>query len=309
MQLVLRSVAARTFRDSYSGLQGIAPPKRTRHAGWVDRVTGAACWPLPAIIRVMIVKDLRLFRRDPMQWTQFAIFFGLLVLYFLNVRRFDYTGVMEQWITAMSFLNVGVVGLLLSTFTTRFVFPAISLEGRRFWILGTAPIARDTIIWGKFWFAWLGGWPVCALLVFVSDVALGIWRRSWVGVAVHQFQCLLLCLGLAALAVGFGARLPNLRETSPARIASGFGGTLNLVLSSLFVVGTMLVTAVPAFCWMESIWRFRPLLWNNFGWRGELALGSDFSLAAGLAAGALLCLISTLWPLRVGLQSFRALEP
>ncbi len=38
----------------------------------------------------------------------------------------------EQWVTVMSFLNVAVVGLLLSTFTARFVFPAISLEGRAF---------------------------------------------------------------------------------------------------------------------------------------------------------------------------------
>ena len=41
----------------------------------------------------------------------------------------------------VSFLNLSVVGLLLSTFTTRFIFPMISLEGRRFWILGLLPRA------------------------------------------------------------------------------------------------------------------------------------------------------------------------
>jgi hypothetical protein len=40
-------------------------------------------------------------------------------------------------------LNLGVVGLILSTFTTRFVYPMISLEGRRFWILGLLPVHRD----------------------------------------------------------------------------------------------------------------------------------------------------------------------
>ena len=56
----------------------------------------------------------------------------------------------------VSFLNLSVVGLLLSTFTTRFIFPMISLEGRRFWILGLLGVRRETILWGKFLFAACG---------------------------------------------------------------------------------------------------------------------------------------------------------
>jgi ABC-2 type transport system permease protein len=305
LELMLRLTAARMFRDSYSNLQGIVPPQRRVHLGWLDRLTELLCAPLPAAIRVMIVKDLRLFRRDPVQWSQFVIFFGLLVLYFLNVRRFDYSGVMEQWVTVMSFLNVGVVGLLLSTFTTRFVFPSISLEGRRFWVLGTAPVSRDTIIWGKFWFACAGAWPVCSLLVLISDLALGINQRSWMVLVVHQLECLLLCVGLAALAVGLGAQLPNLRETSPARIASGFGGTLTLVVSSLYIAAVMLVTGVPAFCWTESVWSFAA---GGSLIRGWLVLGSESSLFAGLALGVVLGCAATLWPMRAGLKAFRDLE-
>ena len=39
--------------------------------------------------------------------------------------------------------------------------------------------------------------------------------------AIHQSTCLMLCLGLSGIAVGLGARLPNLREQSPSRIAAG----------------------------------------------------------------------------------------
>ena len=87
---------------------------------------------------------MRLFRRDPLQWSQFLIFLGLLALYFFNIRRFTYDIDYVGWVNMVSFLNLSVVGLLLSTFTTRFVFPMISLEGRRFWILGLLPrAARD----------------------------------------------------------------------------------------------------------------------------------------------------------------------
>jgi ABC-2 type transport system permease protein len=306
LQLILRLMAARFFRDSYSSLQGIVPPQRQHRVWWLDRLIERLCRPLPVGIRHMIIKDLRLFRRDPVQWSQFVIFFGLLVLYFLNVRRFDYSGVMEQWVTVMSFLNVAVVGLLLSTFTTRFVFPTISLEGRRFWVLGTAPITRDTIIWGKFWFACVGAWPVCALLVLISDLALGIWQRSTAIVVVHQLQCLLLCSGLAALAVGLGARLPNMRDTSPARIASGFGGTLNLVISSLYIVGVLLVTSVPTFIWAESSPRvLRSGFLVFWGWfKVDPLAGMAIGVILGVALGA----IATLWPMRAGLRAFRKLE-
>ena len=42
---------------------------------------------LPNPIRLLILKDLRTFRRDPAQWSQFLIFFGLLAFYFINIRR------------------------------------------------------------------------------------------------------------------------------------------------------------------------------------------------------------------------------
>ena len=92
----------------------------------------------------LILKDLRLFRRDPVQWSQFLIFFGLLTLYFVNIHRFSYDANYVAWVNMISFLNLAVVGLILSTFTTRFIFPMISLEGRRFWILGLVPVSRET---------------------------------------------------------------------------------------------------------------------------------------------------------------------
>ena len=58
---------------------------------------------------------------------------------------------------------------------------------------------------------------------------------------------LLLAIGLSALAVGLGARMPELHQTSPARIAAGFGGTLTLILSALFVIALVLPPAFPAY--------------------------------------------------------------
>src|SRR3989304_2673694 len=142
----------------------------------------------------------------------------------------------------VSFLNLAVVGLILSTFTTRFIYPMISLEGHCFWILGLLPIKRDTILWSKFYFASLGSWIPCALLILLSDMMLHVPPMV---IGVHQLTCVLLCLGLASIAVGFGAMLPDFRETSPSKIAAGFGGTLNLVLSALYIMTIVVLTALP----------------------------------------------------------------
>ena len=307
LQIILTVTAARLFRPGYSRLQGIVQPKRRPRAGWIDR---AVLWlgaPLPAPVRMLIVKDVRLFRRDAMQWTQLLAFFGVLALYMLNVRRFDYGAPMGQWITMIGFLNVGVVGLFLSTFTTRFIYPMISLEGRRLWILGASPLSRDTILWAKFTFACAGSLPVCTLLVVLSDFTLQIAAREPVIMALHVATSWLLCIALSALAVGLGARLPNLQETSPAKIAAGFGGTLNLVLGMMVIVVVVMSTAVPAYFWLsdhpaaESLPR---AAW----WIESLGLGTPQTVAAGACIAIVVSAVATFVPLRVGLRAFRKLE-
>jgi len=123
--------------------------------------------------------------------------------------------------------------------------------------------------------------------------------------ASHQVTCLVLCTGLAGIAVGLGAKMPSLRETSPSRIAAGFGGTLNLVISTLYIVAVVLMTALPTHFYFAAIHseaadlvvarlNLAPwLLW----W---LTLGTAGSLLAGAAA--------TILPLWIGMRAFRRIE-
>ena len=226
---------------------GPRPPQGPRRLARPRSAPRAA--PLPHAVRWMIVKDLRLFRRDAGQWSQFLIFFGLLMVYFVYSHPFSYNRHYAGWVNMVSLLNFAVVGLLMSTFTTRFIFPTISLEGRRFWFLGLLPLRRDTILWSKFAFALIASLLPCSILILVSDLML---RVSLLVVVVHQLTCLLLCLGLSGIAVGLAARLPNLREQSPARITAGFGGTLTLVLSTLYILLIVVLTALPCHLYLAT---------------------------------------------------------
>lgn len=300
-RLLLTFVAKRSYRRAFSQLE--CRPRRPRRANSavIDGVAGWLLRPLPGPVRILLLKDWRLLRRDPVQWSQFLIFFGLLGLYFMNVDQFSVSaGDINRatWVNLVSFLNLAVVGLILSTFTTRFIYPMLSLEGRRFWVLGLMPVSRETIVWSKFVFAALGSWMPCAALVLASDLML---RVSPLVVGIHQLTTVLLCLGLAALAVGLGATMPNFRETSPSKIAAGFGGTLNLVLSAVYIIVIVSLTALP--CHFKLI--------AEPGGPGSTLLSSEYLdlwLIVGAGLAVAVGLVTTIVPLRRGVRAFDRLE-
>jgi ABC-2 type transport system permease protein len=292
-------VARIAYRKGYSQLTGEIPARRRRPLRWFDRALGHAGFATGRPLRLLLVKDFRLFRRDISQWSQFAIFFGLLGLYFLNLRAFNYH---NAYASMIGYLNLAVVGLILSTFTTRFVYPMISLEGRRFWILGLLPLHRDQIVWSKFLFSFVGSLGPCCILVLLSDCMLGI---SWPLIAQHELCCVMLCMGLSGIAVGLGARMPDLREASPSKISSGFGGTLSLVISSLFIMATVMAAAVPTHLFLLSH-TLGPSVVSSHGFRAWA--GGQWGSIAGAIVVVGLGLTATVVPLTLGLRAFRRLE-
>jgi ABC-2 type transport system permease protein len=299
LQLLAGWVARIAYRRGFSALASEAPSRRRRRASSFDRLLGDTASPTGRPLRLLIVKDLRLFRRDISQWSQFVIFFGLLGLYFLNLRSFNYN---NAYAAMIGFLNLAVVGLILSTFTTRFVYPMISLEGRRFWILGLLPVHRDQIVWSKFLFSFVGGIIPCSSLVLLSDCMLGL---PWFMIAHHEVCCLVLCMGLSGLAVGLGARMPDLRESSAAKISSGFGGTLTLVISSLFIMAVVVVAAVPTHLFLLTTAFGSGLVTSQ----GAIAWAAGpWGMALSLAIVILLGFVAATVPMMLGLRFFRQLE-
>ncbi|MCE5269215.1 MAG: hypothetical protein LLG00_15165 [Planctomycetaceae bacterium] len=298
--------AGRVYRAAYSGLYGRTLRRKRARRGRFDQFLGWLLRPLPDPVRLLIVKDLRLFRRDPLQWSQVLIFAGFLVVYFWNIPRFTYNiaavGTYIGWVNMVSFLNLSVVGLLLSTFTTRFVYPVISLEGRRFWILDLTGVSRQTVLWSKYFFATGGTLLPCATLVLISDLTLKV---PVVVLLIHQLTCVVLCSGLAGIAVGLGAWLPNLREESPARIAAGFGGTLTLVVSTLYILIVVLLTAMPTHFYFAA--HYAVSLPASPGWQ-SIQRWLMFWWVAGTVGSLLVGVAATAIPLRIGFKAFSRLE-
>ncbi len=267
---------------------------RKRYGGhWLDRLLERVLFFIDPKTRLLIVKDFRTFRRDPSQWMQVVIFCGLMLAYSANIRRMFIGEINWGYQNGISVLNLSVTAFLLCAYTGRFVFPLLSLEGRKFWILGLMPLEREKLLWGKFAFSSVGSLLIAETLVLVSDLMLGM---PTIVVVIHVLTVAVLALGLSGLSVGLGALMPNFRETDPSKVAVGFGGTLNLVVGLGYLV---LVIGFMAGPWHIMAGLARGA---NIG-----TMGIVLSIV-GLGAGLILGVAAVVVPLKWGAKNLREME-
>jgi ABC-2 type transport system permease protein len=169
----------------------------------------------------------------------------------------------------------------------------LSLEGRKMWLLGLLPLKRDQLLWGKFAFSTTGALLIAETLVVLSDVMLEMPAQV---VVLHALTVVVIATGLSGLSVGMGAWLPNFRETDPSKIAVGFGGTLNLVVSLGYLILVLALMGAP---WHLSMFQAgsadakMPHPWPVWT-----------MLIMGLGVGVLAVTV----PLRLGIRALRAME-
>jgi ABC-2 type transport system permease protein len=286
-------LARKLYRRGHNLLATGVGQRRVYRASVLDRVFSGLVGYLDPQTRTLIEKDFRTFRRDPAQWAQILIFLGLMVLIFLNIRSYYFQQMPRSFQNGISLLNLTATGFLMCAYAGRFTYPMLSLEGRKFWILGLLPLERDKLLRGKFYFSIICTLVMGEFLCNLSDLVLGV---PWPTLLLHSVIVAVLALGMSGLSTGLGATMPNFRETDPSKIAVGFGGTVMLITGLVFelaVVGLMalpwhLVLAVSESDGSSVV--LRPWLW--------------LALAAGLGLG----IGAVVVPMRAGTRALRRME-
>jgi len=287
-------VASRLYRRGYNRLVTGGTLRRRYGGKWLDGLLDRLLAFLAPQTRLLIIKDFRTFRRDPAQWAQIVLFAALAVLYFVNIRRFYQADIGRGFQNGISLLNLVATSFLMCAYTGRFVYPMLSLEGRKFWILGLLPLERDRLLWGKFAFAATGCLVISEALILFSDFMMDL---AWPMIAMHALTVAVLGLGFSGLSVGLGTCMPNFRESDPSKIAVGFGGTLNLLTGLLFLVLVIGIMALP--------WH---LVVAAQGSADLDLLGRKWWLLAAEVLGIALGAAAVVIPLRAGARALRAME-
>jgi ABC-2 type transport system permease protein len=149
-------------------------------------------------------------------------------------------------------------GFLTCSVALRFVFPMVSMEGKAFWLILSAPMERGKLFLVKF----LLGLVAVILLAMSVAVATNIpfLRLSatrpilmYAGV----FAAFWISLTMVSMNLGFGGFFANYAEKNPIRLASSQGATLTFLATLLYLIAVITVLILPLNSYFQFIFVFK----------------------------------------------------
>ena len=262
---------------------------------WWRWTVGTLLGFLPVAKREFVLKDIKLFFRDPTQWSQLILLAVLVVVYLFNIKalplhRGEQVGFF--YVTLVSFLNLGLAGFVLAAIAARFIFPAVSLEGRHMWLLRSSPLELRALLWSKYWVGTIPLLVLALLLTGLTNVLLQV--RPFMMV-VGMLTIGGLTFAIAALALGFGALYPQFETENAAQIPTSFGG-LVYMMATIALLGAVLRTLWTAvYAYVRAVYEGQPVV-------------VDAWMISWFAVAAVLCAAATALPLWVGLRRMERFE-
>lgn len=243
--------------------------------------------------RELLLKEVRLFFRDTTQWSQLILLGVLVLVYVFNIKFLPLRGEGMTFflVNVVPFLNLVLAGFVLASIAARFIFPAVSLEGRTFWLLRSSPMSMRELLWSKFWVGTLPLLILALAIVGLTDYLLKVTAFMF---AVSIGSITFLTLAIGGLAIGFGTLFPQFDTENAAQIPTSFGG-LVFMMTSVALIGAVVI--------LEA----RPV----YGYVGALAYGTEadpFDMYVGLGTAAGLCIAATLVPVGVALRRLERVE-
>lgn len=209
---------------------------------------------LSAQMDVLLKRDFYLFFREPSQWIHLALMVVLITVFILSISRLNFMLNVPE-IPAFTYLVLfAFTGFLMGALALRFVFPLMSLEGRAYWLVLSAPVRLRALYWIKL--------TVALAVILGLGLLVSVFSNAPF-VRLAQNDPLLLVLGgvttfwlslaMVALNLGFGGFFANYQEKNPIRIASSQGATLTFLLNLFLLVLLIAVMAIPVMRYFEAV--------------------------------------------------------
>ena len=260
-----------------------------------DRTVGRVLGTLPAAKREFVLKDVKLFFRDTTQWSQLILLAVLIVVYLFNIKalplhRGEPVGFF--YVTLVSFLNLGLAGFVLAAIAARFIFPAVSLEGRQMWLLRSSPLDLRTLLWSKYWVGTVPLLVLALLLTGLTNLLLQVDRFMMVMGLVTICG---LTFAIGALALGFGALYPQFETENAAQIPTSFGGLVYMMTTVVLLAAVIVALRQAVYVYAQTVYEGQPVVVDAW-----------MILWFGVAAG--LCAAATVIPLWMGLRRMEGFE-
>ncbi|HWZ28187.1 MAG TPA: hypothetical protein VNX15_06490 [Gemmatimonadales bacterium] len=251
--------------------------------------------PLSVAKREFVLKDIRLFFRDTTQWSQLILLGVLVVVYVFNIKvlplhRGEQVGFYS--VTLVSFLNLGLAGFVLTSIAARFIFPAVSLEGRQMWLLRSSPLDLRALLWSKYW---VGTVPLLVLALILTGVTNVLLEASTFMMVLSLATIAALTLAIGALALGFGTLYPQFETENAAQIPTSFGGLVFMMTTIALLAAVIVGLSQVVYPYVRAFYEGHPVVVTPW-------------MIACAVAVALLCAVATVIPLRVARRKMEQFE-
>ena len=261
---------------------------------WRWTIGWALRW-LPVAKREFVIKDVKLFFRDTTQWSQLILLAVLVVVYLFNIqvlplRRGEPVGFF--YVNLVSFLNLGLAGFVLASIAARFIFPAVSLEGRQMWLLRSSPLDLKALLWSKYW---VGTLPLLILGLLLTGLTNALLEVTPFMMIMGLTTMAALTLAIAAQALAFGTVYPQFETENAAQIPTSFGGLAFMMTTIALLAGVIVSLWQAVYHYVRAAYEGRPVVIDSwmFFW---------FAVAAAL------CATATIVPLRIARKKLETFE-
>lgn len=207
-------------------------------------------------------KDRKLFIRDARYWSQIVLILALIAVYLFSIRQLPLDT--PDLKSLVSFLNIGIAGFVVSAIGLRFTFPAVSLEGKSWWIVKSAPVPVKNMMLEKLVFSALPSMLLGGVLVVWSNRIL----HADMFVSALSVSTIMLCsVVLSAMGVGLGAVFPKFNIENIHQIESSSGGFVYMACCLGYLGATIAIEAWPVqMHFAERFGRHGAWNWTAVAW-------------------------------------------
>ena len=242
-----------------------------------------------------MLKDIKLFFRDTTQWSQLILLAVLVVVYLFNIQalplhRGEPVGFF--YVNLVSFLNLGLAGFVLASIAARFIFPAVSLEGRQMWLLRSSPLDLRALLWSKYW---VGTLPLLILGLILTGFTNALLEVTPFMMIMSLATMAGLTLAISAMALTFGTLYPQFETENAAQIPTSFGGLVFMMATIALLAAVLMLLSRAVYTYVRS------------AWEGH-AVGVTPEMLVWFAVAAALCTAATIVPLRMALRKMETFE-
>ncbi|MDZ7763510.1 MAG: hypothetical protein U5K00_03670 [Melioribacteraceae bacterium] len=194
-----------------------------------------------ATVESVIKREFHNFFREPTQIFHSIVLLIMIFLFLSSVPSALNWKALTIFLKTVIYLSIIIFNtFLVATLALRFVFPLVSLEGKVFWKIKSAPISTLNILRMKL----LPYFFIISFIALILNIVINL-RLDFMLLLITSVITLFVAAALILLNFSIGGLFANFNEKNPIRIASSQGASLSFLISLFLMVGLIIVLFSP----------------------------------------------------------------